>query len=621
MLKGLRNKYLEATSKSFAKVTEADIAHAVFNKFNKIDYDALSWRNLWKTILKFHYPALDNVYFSTTGGDIRFNEIYASEPTTYLTEVNDFMYRAMFPEGYPWFGVAVFDHYGRRVSKAKLSTSFLQHLQDAEDVLRDLLLHANFYPQVRTSLMHFNLLGNAILRVSPGVGDIGAIAVTDCPVHRMGVQRDSLGSVYALAWTEAMDRWQIYRDYGPEGWGLFRKTGGPGNPENYLNPITREVFGAGGGGITASGGMPGTFMPLGASQPKGGIDTEDVIRLILPNTKDTGIPNPGTVFPELKYICYVVTQKTKRLLDVEMYSDLPFGVASDTRVVGEAYGRGMCGRLLPDVGVLNKKKQIELVADSVTAQSPIVVSGQGLSRPVGNTLKPFQMIHAKSNTTVGSLFNADAIMRRTKAIYEDEKLSVAEGMRRDKINLEMADRMTLGEFSQRRDISQSIFQPDSGVIYTQLIQPILKAALNYAYMVGRLPPPPQELLLSGLKFRIETYSMFSYGQNLEKGMNFSRAMAPLGDYPQIQPEILDNIDFNGLLRANLASYGLSDILKDESAVEAEREARAKLMSMERGGGSGSPSGAERGTQKAIEAATMREAEAAGLDDTQIEGVG
>ena len=621
MLKGLRTKYLQETDKAFGKVTEADIVHAVFNKFSQIDSEAMTWRNLWQTILRFFYPGLNNVQIDYTGGDIRFNEIFASEPTTYLTEVNDFIYRAMFPEGYPWFGIGVFDHYGRRVPKGKLSTNFLRHLQDAEDVLRDMMLQGNFYPECRTALLHFLLLGNAILRVAPWGKEAGAVRVADCPVHRIGVQRDSMGKVYCLAWAESLDRWQIYRDYGAEGWNLFRKTGGAANPDNYLNQVTREIFGATGGGVTSGYGTTGTFMPLGTAQSGVKRDVEDTIRLMIPNDRMTGVPNPGTVFPELGYVCYVITRQTKRLLDVEMYSDLPFGVASDLRVTGEAYGRGMCGRVLPDVGVLNKKKQIELIADSVTAQSPVVIAGQGLSRPIGKKLLPFQQIHAKSNTSVAPLFDVDALMRRTKAIYEDEKLSVAEGMRRDKINLEMSDRMTLGEFSQRRDISQSIFQPQAGVIYTELIHPILKSALNYAYMVGKLPPPPPELLLSGLRFKIETYSMFSYGQNLEKGMNFSRAMAPLGEFPKFQPEILDNIDFNALLRANLANYGLADILLGEAQVESLRDRRAQTMAQQRGGGGSQMTGAQKGRQKAEAEAVYRETAAAGIDDTTIGGLG
>ena len=145
MLKGLRNKYLEEMGKANGRITESDITHAVLNRYNKIDSDALTWRNLWQTILRFFYPALNNVYFSGSGGDVRFNEVFASEPTTYLTEVNDFMFRAMFSEGFPWFGVRVSDAYGRRVPKAKLTTAFLRHLQDAEDVLGDLLLQGNFY--------------------------------------------------------------------------------------------------------------------------------------------------------------------------------------------------------------------------------------------------------------------------------------------------------------------------------------------------------------------------------------------------------------------------------------------------------------------------------------------
>ena len=309
----------------------------------------------------------------------------------------------------------------------------------------------------------------------------------------------------------------------------------------------------------------------------------------------------------MEYVCYVVTARTKRLLDVEMYPVNPIGVSTDIRVVGEQYGRGMCGRALPDVGVLNKKKYYSLLGDSMTAQSPMVVSGPGLVRPIGDRLSPYQMVHARTGTTVSPLYDLNSLYKRNQALYEEDNLSVRQALRKDKMEMELADRMTATEFTFRQDLSQGVFAPMVGGIYKG-IRPLLVATVQHAYMTGRLEQPPEEMFLSGLDFRIETHSTFSYGEGSNKAMNFSRAMAPLGDIPQFRPDILDNIDFNTVLRSSLAHFGNADFLFPLAKVAQQRQQRMQEQAMLKGGGgAGQVSAEQKGQNKAITERSARDA--------------
>lgn len=622
MLKGLRQRYLESVAPM--NMNESDVTHAAIFRSNMIEQDALQWRSLWQTILRLFFPSFNNVYVDGgTNGEIRFNEVLTSDPTTYLMKQVEFLMRSMFPQQTPWKGVGVYDQGGRTVERGKLSTQMLQHLDDVVNVLRYLLKYGGFYDQIRQSLLHFLLLGNACMRVSPSGSEWGALTFTDVPIAKIGVQRDSFGKVYALSWTETMERWEVVRSYGQEGLALFEQTNLLATSPEKIMTMQRMFGGTTSGGAVGFTGMPvaTTGTALGTANNPQKTHAVETLRLLIPNTGNTGVPNSGRLFPEMGYICYVMTKKTKRLLDVEMYTTIPYGVATDVRVDGETYGRGMCGRVLPDVGVLNSKKKIELISDRVCGASPLKVTGTGLQRPISSELRPFELIPLKPGTNMEPIFDANSMWRRNRAIYEEENLSVKRGMEVDNIEPEYKDRMTGMEFTRRQDTSQSQFLPKSNNIYDQLVHPVLQEALNHAYLVGRLQPPPEEMLLSGLNFRLETYSTFTYGQNSEKGYNINRALAPLGDIPSAHPEILDNIDFNKVLRSQFSHYEMAHWLRNTDEVDQMRQRRAELESMQRGGGGQNNLPPEqKGFDKGVAQNIQQSVATGGADDVSFTGL-
>lgn len=345
-----------------------------------------------------------------------------------------------------------------------------------------------------------------------------------------------------------------------------------------------------GGGLPAAAGM-------GSADGTTGQKTEDIYKILIPNKRDTGIPNPGTIFPEMEYICYVMSGKTHRLLDVELYPSIPVGVATDIKVNGEGYGRGLCGRNLPDVQVFNEKKRFALQADQIVSGTPVGLLGETVGA-IGKkaNFKPWEIIKMQMGGKLQPLFDPTG-MARAKEIYEDERLNVRRGMLQDKLEVELQDRMTLGEFVQRRDGLQSMFVPMASSIYDNMVLPQFKSVLNYQYLTGRLPPPPIDVFLNNLRLEIELVSSFSYGQDSEKGTNIMRALAPFELAINADPTILNHINFNTALRSNFAHFELSDLLNTPEEAERNAKLQAMLSGKQK---QGQPQGAEKGRQKAAE---------------------
>ena len=219
--------------------------------------------------------------------------------------------------------------------------------------------------------------------------------------------------------------------------------------------------------------------------------------------------------------------------------------------------------------------------------------------------------HKHQGSTLAPLFNSDAIFKQKESIYQPDLIRVERQMGVDKTEVDMADRMTATEFTQRKDLRGAGFVPRSEAIYKGDM-PILNSTLQYAYLSGRLPPPPRDLYLSDLKFDLEVYSVFSYGMHSEKSMNFMRAMAPFGDIFAHQPDLLDWIRFEDILKRSFANYELGNSLNTRAEVDQLRDQRAERMEMfkAQSGGGGQLPPETQGKNKAI--ANNSEAAAQGI---------
>ena len=558
MLTGLRDEFLKSQEKM-----ESNIVWAVEYRVGEMSRGSQEWYNYWLTILKFYVPELNNVYLEGSGGDIKVNRIFSSEPGSYIYELADFFMRTMFSESTPWFKGQFLDDFGRVIKTSELSLAAQKFSDDAVDYVRSELGRGNFYDAGTEGVLHYHLLGMAPLM---SLQSESKISYVHLPIHRVPILTSKDKEVIGVCTFEVLDEWEIRREYGDRGWALFSETNNDvfraaaqesRMPQgNYISPV-------GGGGLSgASGGNR-------ISSAKGQ-NAKEIVKLFVPNKDYMGI-HKANFHPEMEYICFVLTRETRRLLDVELYPTKPFGVAQDIQVAGELYSRSTCGRLLPDVAVLNKKKNAELVVDSLVSQSPLVVTGRGFERAPGKGLRPWQFLHMKPDTKLEALFQNNSLYQRTRSIYESELETLRSGLRRDKMNVTLADRMSAQEYQQRQDAAWGIFQPSANRLFRHMALPILKATLNYGILKGALPPVPEEVVTGQAKMELAMVNGFAYGQASDRGQNLARALGPLAGLIEKNPEVMAGFNAVKYLRSSLADFELSEFTSTDEEVEAKRQ--------------------------------------------------
>ena len=560
MLQGLKNEYLKAVGPQL----ENTVCNQVQMVFGDVMRETMQWNNLWKVILRYFYPTLDNIFQEGYGGTVRSNEVYSSEPSVLINDYVDFIMKSIFPENTPWKRAGFTNEYGMPIDRFRLDVETLRYADKAIDMCRYWLKEGGFYENGHVTLMHDTLLGNAAMQTVMSWDEINFI---DVPISRLGISRDSVGRVETVAEIFKFHDWEILKKYGQAGLELFKKP--RSNPANTPLP-PNAIYGRSTFGNPAMGFS--TQQAVGVKTQFNEF-TKDVIRLFVPNAPYSLLPYNPEFLPEMGYLCFLVTHNTSRLLDVEAYPNLSFGVTRGTVVEGEKYGRGLGNQLLADVSVLNSKKKVEYYADSIQSQSPLVIKGSGFLKPPGKTLRPFQKLHLHQNTTLEPLYARAPLMQKAHTSYEAEAESVGRGFRKDRIDVALQDRMTADEYTQRKDASWGLFAPVAGRLYKQLAKPCLESLLNWLIVTEKLPPMPATLMSGKVKFNVELFSVFSYGQESEQGQNLARAFGPLLPLLETRPELLDNLDSDAFLRNSLSRHELSKFVPSLEEVRRKREAR------------------------------------------------
>ena len=196
MLRGFREPYLRSVA---GKADEQQVCNLVRDRFNPAWQETLRWQSFWQIILRLFYPDLDNVGLGASSGDFRFGHVYTSDPANKLITRVEFLMQNIFPRDGGWYRMQPYAPNGAMVERGAVSVAEQRYMDETAMLSRDLVLKSGFYDISPTSLMHHALLGEAYNFLSMAKDNM---VVSDLPIHRLGVLKDSIGSAQALVITK-----------------------------------------------------------------------------------------------------------------------------------------------------------------------------------------------------------------------------------------------------------------------------------------------------------------------------------------------------------------------------------------------------------------------------------
>lgn len=136
--------------------------------------------------------------------------------------------------------------------------------------------------------------------------------------------------------------------------------------------------------------------------------------------------------------------------------------------------------------------------------------------------------------------------------------------------------ITATEVAERHEEKLLMLGPVLERLHNELLSPLIDITFDIAEEAGILPPPPPEL--EGMDLNVEFISVLAQAQRAVATQGIDRLMGSVGGLAQLNPAVLDKIDFDQVVDEMSNAWGVPPkIILPDDQVAAIREQRAQAM--------------------------------------------
>ena len=268
--------------------------------------------------------------------------------------------------------------------------------------------------------------------------------------------------------------------------------------------------------------------------------------------------------------------QTDCFLRISGYHEQPFLMPRWTVVANEVYGVGPGHNALGNCMQLQKLEKNKLHATDNEADPALMLPA--------SVKKVDTRPGAKNYVPTGENMQAYPLVPPGAKRYEGLMALVAE--KRNQISssffndlmvmLTVQDnpQMTAREVAAREEEKLLMLSPVLEQFHNEVLDPLTKRTFGICLRNGLLPPMPEEIKTEELK--VNFISLLAQAQRMVEMPSIEKVMGFAGSMAAINPEILDNINFDQALRRSAEVYGAPEIIlrSEEETAEIRRERQA-----------------------------------------------
>lgn len=297
--------------------------------------------------------------------------------------------------------------------------------------------------------------------------------------------------------------------------------------------------------------------------------------------KQVKINSVGLARPEDRPVAsvYLESDSKEGLLEEGGFYEMPILVSRWGLMAGERYGRGPSHLAIPDVRTINKVRQLLLEDAALQIRPPILANQRDIFG--GLDLRPGQLNVVKDNKGVEPFqsggrhdlaqFNLEELTKAIKSAFFLDKIQPLN-------TLEKKERMTQFEVTKRLEEMQAVLGPVVSRLNSEFLQPLIIRAFKILLRSNLLPEMPQNLRELGLDIEIVFVNQLARAQQIQDISNIQQWVQDLSLLAQINPEVVDNIDADGIAKHTAKILGVPEVaVKPREEVEAAREQRAQMQ--------------------------------------------
>lgn len=283
------------------------------------------------------------------------------------------------------------------------------------------------------------------------------------------------------------------------------------------------------------------------------------------------LPKKGRKF---KFVSIYVIEDLDIVMDVGGFEEFPYAIPRWTKTSGEVYGRSPAIKSLADIKMINQMMKTTIRAAQKIVDPPLQAPDDGILLPIKANPGGLNYYRAGTADRIVPLDTGGRI-DISQQIMEDVRRRIREAFFIDQLQLVEGPQMTATEVLQRTEEKLRMLGPVLGRLHFELLTPLIDRVFGILARKGELPEdPPEEL--ADLDLEVQFSSMIARAQRGIEADNIQRVMGIVAPMVDRMPEIMDNIDGDGLLKYLGNVFNVpQEMFRPEKDVEEQREAQAQ----------------------------------------------
>lgn len=248
----------------------------------------------------------------------------------------------------------------------------------------------------------------------------------------------------------------------------------------------------------------------------------------------------------------------------------------------DVYGRSPAMDVLPDCRMLQAMNTTVVKMLHKNADPPVAAAAELKSVGVDLTPGGINYISSADGRMSGVVpiqqISPQSIQYTMQAI-EGVQSKVHEGLFSDLFKMLIQNdrrQITATEIEAREQEKLILVGPVVERLHKELLSPVIERTYELMRRFDYLPPVPDSL--AEVPLRVEFVSVLAQAQRMVSTSGIDQTMAFVANAAQIDPSVLDNIDFDKAVQHYVDDLGApASILRSEDAVQALREQRAQAQ--------------------------------------------
>lgn len=504
---------------------DASLVNKILLKYEKLKaYRSANWESHWKELSYYVIPQKDEIYGNYVDGDKKENKLYDCTGVHANELLASALHSMLTNPSSVWFGLT------SGVLEIDRRDDVRKYLQACVNLMIGVLNNSNFQTEVHEVYLDLGGFGTALFRVEEDEEMV--VRFSARPIYEACVSENFKGLIDTVYYEYEMTLEQIKGQFG------------------------EEVF-------------DGEMLEAYKANP---IAKEKVLHAIEPRNTDINAPS---IPKNLPFASYHILMKSKKLLKESGFHESPNIVPRFTKLSGEMFGRSPAMKALADIKMLNSMKKATIEAAQVSIFPPLQVPDDGVLLPIKTRPNSINYYRAGSKDRIEPL-NTGSNIGLGENMMEIVRKQIKEAFFIDQLITPENDRMTATEILQRREEQLRALGPILGRMHFEFLRPLIDRVFNIMQRNGLLPKAPE--IIANKKLDVVYTSMIAKAQRTIEAGNFDRAIAMIAPVANAQPEILDNIDGNALVKYASDIYGLpQELVRSDMEVKSIRRGRQQAQ--------------------------------------------